>query len=503
MTLYLKYRPQKIDELDLDSVREQLKKIVLSKSIPHAFLFSGPKGAGKTSAARILAKIVNCENLGKDGEPCNKCESCMQISKGNSMDVIEIDAASNRGIDDIRALKENIMLAPSSSAKKIYIVDEAHMLTVEASNAFLKTLEEPPAHAIFILATTDPAKLPDTVRSRLINVNFRKASDDEIARQIGRVAAGEKVEIEDEAVKKISKVADGSFRDAVKTFEQLIISVGNKIKVSDVDDFSMSGKTFKIDEILDLVKKKDAKEILSYIEKLSVEGVNSKALLDNLIEKARELILEPEMVYLIELLIEAKARLRDSSISSLPLEIALIKFCKGESNGQKTATPKTNIPDDDQQKGSAPAGEIRQSVENKSETLEEIKKEAASLPQEAETPKIKIDPGAKVDNETWRQVLIVAKGKNTSVEALLRAAEPMGFDGSRLILGVYYKFHKERLEISANKIILEETLTQVFGSPVSVVYELTERKFTPPVDKPLTTAADKDIISAAKEIFGN
>src|SRR5260221_3257151 len=199
MTLYLKYRPQIIDELDLTQVRDTLKKIIASGEIPHGFLFSGPKGTGKTSSARILAKVINCENLPAGGEPCNNCEACLSIIKGTNIDVIELDAASNRGIDDVRSLKETIMLAPSASKKKGYIIDEAHMLTTEAANALLKTLEEPPAHVIFILATTNPEKLPGTVRSRLVNVAFQKASHEEIKRQISRVAKGEKLKIEETA----------------------------------------------------------------------------------------------------------------------------------------------------------------------------------------------------------------------------------------------------------------------------------------------------------------
>ena len=164
MTLYLKYRPQTIEELDLAKVRESLHSIGSSESIPHAFLFSGPRGSGKTSAARILAKLINCENpvKTKDGylEPCNKCDQCISINTSRNMDIIELDAASNRGIDDIRQLRERVALVPASAKKKIYILDEAHMLTTEAANALLKTLEEPPDHVLFILATTEPDKIP-------------------------------------------------------------------------------------------------------------------------------------------------------------------------------------------------------------------------------------------------------------------------------------------------------------------------------------------------------
>ncbi|MBU2036468.1 DNA polymerase III subunit gamma/tau, partial [Patescibacteria group bacterium] len=168
-TYYLKYRPQTIEQLDIKEIRESLSKILKSGKIPHAFLFSGPKGTGKTSAARILAKIVNCEKPKVKGVPCNKCDQCKSITNGNNIDVIELDAASNRGIDDIRALREAVKLSAAKAQKKVYIIDEAHMLTLEASNALLKTLEEPPSHVIFILATTNPEKLIGTIRSRTTN----------------------------------------------------------------------------------------------------------------------------------------------------------------------------------------------------------------------------------------------------------------------------------------------------------------------------------------------
>src|SRR3989344_3080265 len=221
MTYYLKYRSQTLDQLDLEKVRDQLQKIVSSGRVAHALLFSGPRGSGKTSAARILAKVVNCEIRDtdkdkdkqsltlrdkqsltlrdkqsltlRDREPCNKCGSCVAITKGSSLDVIEIDAASNRGVDDIRTLRETVKLSPISARMKVYIIDEAHMLTTEASNALLKTLEEPPAHAMFILATTAPEKLLDTIRSRSTLINFYKGTVPEVIRSLKRVVKGEKL----------------------------------------------------------------------------------------------------------------------------------------------------------------------------------------------------------------------------------------------------------------------------------------------------------------------
>ncbi|PIV01497.1 DNA polymerase III, subunit gamma and tau, partial [Candidatus Shapirobacteria bacterium CG03_land_8_20_14_0_80_39_12] len=187
VSFYLKYRPQKFLDLDSSEAREELLKIFKSEKIPHALLFSGPRGIGKTSAARIVAKAVNCEKVQsteykehREFEPCNQCDSCISITNGTNVDILEIDAASNRGIDDIKELREKIKLSPASAKYKVYIIDEAHMLTPEAFNALLKTLEEPPKHAIFILCTTDPEKLPKTIISRCQRINFKKASNKEI-----------------------------------------------------------------------------------------------------------------------------------------------------------------------------------------------------------------------------------------------------------------------------------------------------------------------------------
>lgn len=482
MTLYLKYRPKTIDELDLPEVRDQLGKIVASKDLPHAFLFSGPKGTGKTSAARVLAKIINC--TGKN-RPCNECEHCVSITKGRHVDVIEIDAASNRGIDDVRSLRESIMLAPTSASKKVYIIDEVHMMTTEAFNAFLKTLEEPPGHVVFILATTDPQKLPGTVRSRLTSINFRKAGSEEVKRQLQRVAKGEGVEIDDESILLISKSSDGSFRDAVKIFEQLVVMSGKKIGEADVEKLLSLDKLAGIKDVYEVIKSKKQTEIIELVGKYIAGGASPKDMIDSLIEKSREEMLSSgskDTLYLIELLIEARTRIPSSPIAELPLEIALIKYSSNENDTQKK--------------------EANNSEDTKTV---EVKKESVPAPLE-----VKISANT-LDEDTWKKIMVYVKSRNTSVEALLRASEPLGFDGQNLTLGVFYKFHKERLESSQNRRTLEDVVTEVFGGPVRVNYTLTERKPSPvvnkeapaPVQSGLTQSSDKDIMEAAKEIFGN
>jgi DNA polymerase-3 subunit gamma/tau len=182
MSFYRIYRPQIIEEIDNIVVREAILRLLgkPKKDLPHAYMFTGPRGGGKTTAARIIAKLFNCTHPSADSGPCGKCDQCVSIAEGRNLDVLEIDAASNRGIDEIRALRDGINLVPASADHKIYIIDEVHMLTTEAFNALLKTLEEPPAHAVFVLATTNPEKVPVTIKSRCVNISFAKASVEEL-----------------------------------------------------------------------------------------------------------------------------------------------------------------------------------------------------------------------------------------------------------------------------------------------------------------------------------
>lgn len=475
MTLYLKYRPQKLEDLDLADVREQLINIIKSGNFPHALLFSGPRGVGKTSAARIFAKVINCEapfDFAQGLRPCNECDQCLSITKGSNIDVIEMDAASNRGIDDIRALRENISLAPARAKKKIYIIDEVHMLTTEAANAFLKTLEEPPEHVMFILATTNPEKLPETIHSRLVNVVFRKASVPEVERQLKRVIDGEKMKIEEGVVGLIAKACEGSFRDAAKLLESLSANF-ESVTLQNANEFLFQSEVLQVDNLLNLLEKRDAKLSLGEVERVAAAGGAMKNYIDRLLEKLHQkLLVNPtsETIQLIELLAEAKNQLSTALISQLPLELAICKWCM----------KKISV--------------VQQIEETK---VVEIEK--------AETTVEKVEIKDAMDTQSWQRILVTVKEKNASIEALLRAAKPMSFDGKTLTLGVYYQFHKERLEVLENRKTLEDVLQVILGNPVRVSCTLTQK---PPQVKAqgseaLHDAKDQDIIKAAKEIFGS
>lgn len=344
MVLYRKYRPATLSELDLSEVREKLAKTLASSYRPHAYLFSGPKGTGKTSAARIVAKILNCKNPKSGGgiEPCNVCESCNSISKGTNLDVLEIDAASNRGIDEIRDLREKIKLAPLSEKFKVYIIDEVHMLTNDAFNALLKTLEEPPQHAVFILATTDPDKLPDTIISRSTNFVFKKASVEEIKHSLVRVKQGEKFKIDDEALGLISEFADGSFRDATKYLEQAVNeNLNTAAEIRSLLGFDRITSA----EFLFMLKKNDTKGLLKSIIAMGETGADFKLFVADILNllhllllkahgieklntggKLDEIFTKAEINKLIKLFSDVYSELRFASRPELPLETAVVEW---------------------------------------------------------------------------------------------------------------------------------------------------------------------------------
>ncbi|OGM02029.1 DNA polymerase III, subunit gamma and tau [Candidatus Woesebacteria bacterium GWA1_41_8] len=505
MTLYLKYRPKTLQELDSQSVRESLTKVSSSGKIPHALLFSGPKGIGKTSAARIIAKILNCEHPLQKGTSCNRCASCTSISQGASLDVIELDAASHRGIEDVRALRDAVGLAAARSANKVYIIDEAHMLTPEASNALLKTLEEPPAHVYFILATTNPEKLPETIRSRTVSISFKKATIPELVRSLERVAKGEKLKVDGQTLGVVARASDGSFRDATKILEQLLAE-GKKLNKEAIEEYLFQKKALDIDGLLKTLKQKNTKVALHEIENVISSGGAVSNLMEGLILRLREGLLslveaggeelpgwqKGEIISLIKALYNASREMAGAPIEQLPLEVAVVEWCE-EAAERMQLPPRPYNPSLVDNKAS-PSSNAKDNPGTKAV--------ASSLEESA--PKGRLE---EVSEEVWKRILAAVRPINTSIEALLRAARPMRFDGHTLTLGVFYRFHKERLEEGSHRRILEDVIATVMGGPIRVTCLLTEAPVKNPVEEKreevvLTEGEDADIIKAAKEIFG-
>jgi len=363
LVLYRKYRPQTFAEIiGQEYVVQTLTNAISAGMISHAYLFTGPRGNGKTTTARLLAKAVNCENR-KEGEfePCNKCSSCLEINQGNALDLIEIDAASNRGIDEIRELRDGIRFAPTKSKYKVFIIDESHQLTKEAANALLKTLEEPPAHAIFILATTEIHKMIPTIISRCQRFDFRKLTIPEIVKRLEIISKKEGIKIEKAALELIALNSQGAVRDAEGMLDQTItFCTGEKdkeITVKEIKDLLGLVEINVVSQFVDYLTKKDAKGAINFLNEIYEKGSDLDVFVKGLINYLRQTLVlkitgpeitnlilsgltkeefqkleeqaavfkEEEISRILKLFLEATNKMKYSPIPQLPLELAIIE----------------------------------------------------------------------------------------------------------------------------------------------------------------------------------
>ena len=284
--LYRKWRPRTFDSvIGQDDITDTLKNAIKRGTISHAFLFAGPRGTGKTSCAKIFAKALNCTNL-QSGEPCNKCANCLAADKGAMADIMEIDAASNNGVDEIRDIRDKVKYAPTQGKYKVYIIDEVHMLSMGAFNALLKTLEEPPEHVVFILATTELQKVPATIISRTQRYNFKRISQADLEKRMKYILEQEKISYEDKALAVIAQVADGGMRDALSILDQLLSFDKNKVEYDSALEITGFAAKEKIEQILLAILNEDATKALSLAQTELANGASTKNILDELIEMA-------------------------------------------------------------------------------------------------------------------------------------------------------------------------------------------------------------------------
>lgn len=495
---YLKYRPQTLEQLiGQEAVKKNLLSSFENNKLSHAYLFVGPRGTGKTSTARILTKMVNCEDK---KVPCNKCAACISITDGSSMDLIEIDAASNRGIENIRELRDKIKLAPTSNRKKVYIIDEVHMLTTEAFNALLKTLEEPPAHVLFILATTESAKIPETILSRVQRLDFKLATQTELLEALSKIVKAEKIDIEDEALTFLAKKADGSFRDGVKLLDQ-IASMGEKITAESIEQ-SLSSGNFQ--NILNIIKNlSDLPAALLNINKQLESGIDAKTLILGLMDIFRNMMLikngvgeqvvspnftedkyqdlvkisqdftNQKLAGNLDILQGALEKLKFASIPSLPLELAIIEMC-----GEQSLVVSRQSSEKEKIQETPVLSEIPISSNSDSPDISKLK-------------------------EKWTFVLETIRPYNFSLEALLRSINITECTQNKVLMEVPYSFHQRILEAPKNRDLLESIISDILGRNMGILVSLGNRPARADDIANIEVAEDDDIIRAAAEIFSS
>jgi len=525
-----KYRPSKFSQLDQEKVRQFFERMLKSNQVSQAYLFTGPKGTGKTSAARILAAMLNCENnqnrKGEWNEPCGDCERCVAVRKGRSGAVVEIDAASNRGIDDIRILRERIGLMPTDGDYSVYIVDEVHMLTKEAFNALLKTLEEPPEHVVFCLCTTEVEKLPATVVSRCVRVNYSLASQEELVRSLKRVVKGEKIKADEEALRLIANYSEGSFRDATKLLGQLVSE--EKITTELVYE-ALGTKPDQSEKLLEAILAGEITQALGVLEQMEEAGMEMSLLAKSLMMLSSQRVkqdlhkggqIDKKVLTWIEVLGKAFARFEQVPIPALPLEMAIVEFglSRGKISYKETKMEKevnkvVGVGEEKVREKTKAEKVVKEETTNQVKVVKDISKKKVS--KEA----IKLEPQ---DNEVvsqkevlledvmrhWSGVLTRVEEANHGLLALLKRATVSECKGNVLWMRVGYKFHKEQLEQERYLVVLEKVIEEVLGERLKLKVELGEKPNVTGYDANLENVSgtipkeDQVLIETVEEVFG-
>ena len=509
-TLYRRWRPKGFhDFVGQSHVSTTLINAITGKRVAHAYLFTGPRGTGKTSIAKILAKALNCENL-NGAEPCDQCSNCIRINEGIFLDVLEIDAASNRGIDEIRDLREKVKFAPAEGKYKIYIIDEVHMLTTEAFNALLKTLEEPPEFVVFVLATTEVHKIPATILSRCQRFDFKRFTINEIQGRLEQIVNAEKLAASNEALELIAKHADGGMRDAVSLLEQAIAHSQSKLEEADVRAILGLIDQEEIDHLTTAIKNRDTKKALELLASVNLSGKDLRQFGRSLVEHFRQLLLTSlgsdeetgfrpeELISIIETLADATLEVRRSQQSSLPLELALIKLTN--------PTPVHDL--------EARVAKLEALLEAKTTPVKTITPPVAETVRQNKPTARKTNKPVESNNAAgqssvplinnplkhWEVFLEVIKKKKRTLAALVQEGKPISFDENELVVGFppNLKFHLENVSLPHNKELLEGILRNLCGRELKI-------SFTPLTGQTQDTSCqgqESDILKRTVDLFG-
>ena len=476
-SLYLRWRPVRFEEVvGQEGPVRIIKNSVKKGKAAHAYLFAGPRGTGKTSVARILAKALNCEN-GQSGEPCNTCSSCQKIEKGTALDIVEIDGASNRGIDKIRELREEVNFAPAELDNKVYIIDEVHMLTTQAFNALLKTIEEPPDSVTFIFATTEPEKVPATIISRCQVFEFTEIERGEIKARLRQVANSEDVKISEDALELISSRARGSMRDGLVLLEQ-IFSYGTEGEVTRNDLFELLGLTKEevTEKYIGALIENRPKEALDVLDDLESRGRDPELFLDQVLEKLRGRIKGADdprrLKRLVELsrgILDTSDDLKRSSHKRVVLEIGTLELMEKKVEVE----PVREDPEDEGLKESSRETTIEEAPEGREEPDTAEEKVPSGNGEERESDEREPVSGAvkdrgeesgnlKVESQ-WEEMIGRIEDEKISIAAFLEEANPvLRNQDLYLEFGKEFSFHKESLEKKQNFSYLREIVKDYF-----------------------------------------
>lgn len=517
MAWYRKYRPQRVADLQIAPVREQLLKVLESGKISHAYLFAGPKGTGKTSTARILARVLNdpanekvvLGGKGKLQEPDDKNPLLQKIAEGQSQVVIELDAASHRGIDDVRRLQEMIAVVPTEGLVRVVILDEVHMLTNEAFNALLKVLEEPPERVVFVLATTELHKVPATIQSRCELIQFRQATIEEVIETLQRVAKGEKVELSEDQAQRLAQAARGSFRDAVKYLEQ--VARGGEVDEALLEQVAFGQE--KLEVLLRALAARNAVDVSAFFQEVRQKGENfsalEQAIVSSLQERLHRAIARSEKPQTIRTLVSLLDHLAQrlggpEPVDGIKLEVACLLWCIHEDHPAQAASGGT-IPgsthqakvdrgrsqDDPTRQGNVAAA-CAMDVPATSTPLEEAKQQAKEEQKlAANAPQLLFEQV----QANWSKVLLTARAKSQALEAILRQAKVRSVVGSRIELEFSLTFHKDQLDQPKYQLAFLSTLSEVFGEGAT----FSSLVIAPAVEAPVVTSSSDDLLLKAVE----
>ncbi|WP_168188782.1 DNA polymerase III subunit gamma/tau [Thermoflavimicrobium daqui] len=557
--LYRVWRPQRFEDIvGQEHVTQTLKNALKEGHLSHAYLFNGPRGTGKTSAAKILAKAVNCVD-GLSPEPCNQCIACQRITEGSLLDVVEIDAASNRGVDEIRDLRDKVKYAPTEVRYKVYIIDEVHMLTTEAFNALLKTLEEPPRHVLFILATTEPHKLPATILSRCQRFTFRRISFEKIVHHLKKICEVKQVSYTEQALFAITNAADGGMRDALSLLDQALALGGNTIEEETILSITGSVSKQTIFTLLQAIVQRKAAEALNYLDDLITQGVEAERIMQDLTYACRDLLLIKsapqleknqglieltesnhelieqctiqQLTEMLDIFIHYQQQMKFVAHHRILLEVVIVRLCQLSVTADYRENPQMKQLEEEIAKLKLTITDLKKSLEQKrspaSNTSEVGKSKVSALVSPSPAPSMIQSDWLKQASEdqllrvkkAWGDILQLVKKERVTVHAWLIDGEPVAASDQVILVAFQTKIHRNTIEKSEMKSMVEKMIAQVLGSSYRLQtmmvdeWKQIQKEVEPKAKLPSSSSedvykktdhvkAEDDIVKRAVKLFG-